>query len=323
MSKTPILSVVIPMFNGGETIQACLQSLLEQANDEVEILLVDDGSTDSGASLVQQEFSEYLTDGRLVLIQQDNQGASAARNTGLDHAQGRYVGFVDADDIVHPSYFSQLLAAISSQASDIIEFGYFLWDGQTPPQASKAKHTYDRFGQFSRSEIEREVFGASMWYSWTRIFHRKLFADIRFPPDVRFCEDLMTLAQIYPMATTVSNLPVALYYYRANPAGATMRARPDYVTQLTRYYLSIIDERGDCIDLLKGALQYCIYSCQQNMGLPYQLDSQIERDLKKVRRNVALYRYTPIRRLRVLLLPRLSRWLSEFVSKGRRTMGGN
>lgn len=317
MNISPLLSLIIPMYNARPTIEACLASLLTLAAPETEILVVDDGSTDEAAALVREVFAAQLADERLIVIEQANQGASAARNAGLERARGLYVGFVDADDVVSQDYFDCLLSAIRSRPSDIIEFGYYFWDGALPIRVGTAQHSISRFGHFYRSEIDREVFGASMWYAWTRIFRRRLFADVRFPVGVHFCEDMMTVSRIYNLASTITSLPDAIYYYRVNPAGATRLARPDYVTQLTSYYLSIMGQRNDCTDLLKGAIQYCIYSSQQNMAVPYQLDARLERDLRRIRRNVSLFRYMPSRRLRILLFPRLSRWLSERLGRDR------
>lgn len=317
MKNSPLLSLIVPMFNARSTIEACLASLLTHAPPEIEIIVVDDGSGDDAAVLLREVFAAHLAARQLILIEQANQGASAARNAGLERARGLYVGFVDADDIVSQDYFNSLLSAIRSRPSDIIEFGYYFWDGALPIRVGVAQHSITRFGHFYRSEIDREVFGASMWYAWTRIFRRRLFAEVRFPVGVHFCEDMMTVSRIYNLASTITSLPEAIYYYRVNPTGATRQARQDYVTQLTAYYLSILSQRNDCTDLLKGAIQYCIYSSQQNMAVPYQLDARLERDLRRIRRKVNLFRYMPSRRLRILLFPRLSRWLSESLGRDR------
>ena len=318
MTTIPKLSLIIPMYNARSTIEYCLRSLLQDSGADVEILVVDDGSTDGSADFIRQTFAAPLAEGRLFIVQQANQGISGARNTGLERVRGRYIGFVDSDDIVAADYFELLLDAIDHQPADIIEFGHHLWDGQFPVRPGEIRYALPRFGQFARSEIELEAFGASMWYTWTRLFHRDLFADIRFPRDVRFCEDLMTLARVYPMATTITSLPAAPYHYRINLAGATLTARPDYVDQLTRYYLSIRDLHDDCTDLQKTAVQFCIYSCQQNMGLPYEMDPRIERDLRRIRLRISLYRYIPLRRLRILWLPRFSRWLTTAFGRDTR-----
>lgn len=311
MTPPPTLSLIIPMYNARATIEPCLKSLLAGTTAQVEILLIDDGSTDGSADLIRQAFASALADGSLTLIQQTNQGVSVARNTGLDRARGRYIGFVDADDVVHTDYFSHLLNAIAAHPSDIIEFGFQLWDGQFPVTAQRTLHAVPRFGHFRRRDVERTVFGNAMWYPWSRLFRRELFTHIRFPPGVRFCEDLMTITRVYPLAKTVSSLAAALYHYRVNPNGATLVARPEYVAQLTQFYRSILHEQGDCTDLLKMAIQFSIYSCQQNMGLPYELDPQIQRDFQRIRRKVGLCRYLHHRRWRILWFPILNRRLAQ------------
>lgn len=309
--KSVLLSLIIPMFNARATILPCLDSLLAQADDATEILLVDDGSTDGSAELVRENFAAALASGRLVMLQQVNRGVSAARNFGLAHVSGEFVGFLDADDAVEPAYLSVLLPAIRARDCDIVEFGFAYWDGRFPAHYRKTQFALQRFGDFPRAEVEREVFGESWWYVWSRLFRRDLFAGLGFPEDVRFCEDMMVVSQVYRRAKNIRSLPEVLYLYRDNPVGATRRAQQDYVDKLTQFFLAQPASRDDCTDLLKVAIQYCIYSCQQSMGQPYRLDPRLERDLNRIRRRLALYRYMPSRRRRILLMPRLSRWLSE------------
>ena len=105
----PFLSVIVPAYNSEATLERCVRSVLDQSFVDLELILVDDGSTDSTPDLLRQ-FSEE--DGRVRVFTQANSGVSAARNLGLSHAQGTYAAFLDADDWVDPQTYEKLTAAM-------------------------------------------------------------------------------------------------------------------------------------------------------------------------------------------------------------------
>lgn len=110
--SSPLVSVIIPAYQAGGTIRRCVESLLAQTVDDIEVIVVDDGSTDDTLAVLRQMAA---ADTRLVVVHQDNAGVSAARNTGLDRARGEWVAFADSDDYVSDDYISLLLP----QADDI------------------------------------------------------------------------------------------------------------------------------------------------------------------------------------------------------------
>ena len=103
----PLISVVIPVYNAEQFLPACLDSVLHQDYPSFEILVIDDGSTDGSAALIDRYAAR---EPRIVALHQRNAGVSAARNRGLTEARGEYIAFVDADDRVTPSYLSHLLS---------------------------------------------------------------------------------------------------------------------------------------------------------------------------------------------------------------------
>jgi glycosyltransferase involved in cell wall biosynthesis len=308
-----LLSIVIPMFNATHTIEGCIDSILDHITSETEVLIIDDGSTDDGATKVKNKYASQIQSGALSIYSQKNQGVSAARNTGIDHAKGRYIAFVDADDHISDQYIAELTGAINSSACDIIEFGFNRWDGKSDFSLVNAEYTLPNFGIFQMSEVDRQIFGISNWYPWARIYNRNLFSELRFPLGVSFCEDLMTISQAFRSAKTICSLEKILYHYRINPLGATATVRPVYVDNLTKYYLSIIGQRDDCMDLLKIAVYCCIYECQRAMGVPYGIDYRISKDLSRLRTRFSLLNYIDRRTMRILWFPRLNRFLSKLL----------
>ena len=123
MKKT--VSIIIPVYNSEPYLPRCLDSVLAQTYSEIEVLLIDDGSTDNSYSLCQQYAQ---SDSRVKVIHQDNQGASAARNTGLDNATGDYIMFCDSDDMVSAKWVEHLVRYVLEQPDIIMPFSFICSD---------------------------------------------------------------------------------------------------------------------------------------------------------------------------------------------------
>lgn len=117
--NSSIISVILPVYNAESYIAQCLRSLQTQTYRQLQIIVVDDGSTDSSVELVQ---NIALTDTRISLIKQEHKGQSAARNEGLKHASGQYVAFLDADDWLDEDFFETMLGNINY--CDVVQCGY-------------------------------------------------------------------------------------------------------------------------------------------------------------------------------------------------------
>ena len=111
MSVEPVVSVIIPVFNAGKNVENCIQSLLNQTYKNFEILIIDDGSTDNTLTILEK----YERNKKIKVIHQTNSGVSTARNLGISEANGKYIGFVDADDRVRPNYLEDLVVAIETE----------------------------------------------------------------------------------------------------------------------------------------------------------------------------------------------------------------
>lgn len=301
MSTT--LSIIVPVYNGATYIKESVGSLLDQLTPELEVIVVNDGSLDETSRILNEGFGQYIESGQLKLIEQENQGVSAARNHGLDLANGRYIGFVDSDDHILPGYVQKILDHTRS-GTDIVEFGFRTFV-TSPDEAllGKIHYSNDRFGIHQTSDVANRVYGLARWYPWTRVFRASLFDGIRFPVSVRFCEDLMTIPFLYEKSRTVLGLQDALYGYRENPAGATLNIRSDYVPNLERFYASIPAQKTTRNDYLRMAVAYAIYSCQTKAGEKPELSSNMVMDMRRLRYLPSIYRDINPRRIAMQLYP--------------------
>jgi len=105
---SPLLSIIIPNYNGISFLHTCLESVRAQISTDCEVIIVDDGSTDDSVKLIQKEFLEELESGKFKLIRTNNSGPGAARNIGIKAAQGDYIGFLDSDDFILPGYIENV-----------------------------------------------------------------------------------------------------------------------------------------------------------------------------------------------------------------------
>lgn len=126
--EKPTISVVIPVFNAEETISRCLRSVQAQEIHDLEILCVDDGSTDRSTTIIEQMAAE---DPRIQLIRQKNRSAGAARNTGMAHAKGEYLHFLDADDTVCPGIYQRAADSLERTGAQVCVFQYRVRDRET------------------------------------------------------------------------------------------------------------------------------------------------------------------------------------------------
>ena len=225
----PYLSVIVPAYNSEATLERCVRSVLDQTFVDLELIIVDDGSTDSTPALLRQLSEE---DGRVQVFTQPNGGVSAARNLGLSHARGTYAAFLDSDDWIDPRTYEKLTAAIRESGASCAACGYWLvWpDGKQDFGAAPMDS-----GVYSGEEVQQRLvlpllndrlssrrfsaFSVRYLYSLAAIRRRAL----RFSG--AFLEDELFLIEFFSESTTLCVVNEGLYYYYQNPDSATRRYR--------------------------------------------------------------------------------------------------
>lgn len=208
-----LVTIVVPIYNVEDYLEACLESLRGQSYSNIEIIMVDDGSEDSSTQICQR-FA--LNDPRFLYIRQENRGLSAARNTGIEHARGDYIAFVDGDDFVHEHYTRMLIAASSRFCCDIVVCGYCTCDPNGKSGFSSfsgSLHAEDSVTgkeAFRRFLVRHSIIDV---VAWNKLYRTSLFSSgIRYPSG-RLHEDVFTTYLLLAAAEKVTYIPQCLYYY--------------------------------------------------------------------------------------------------------------
>lgn len=211
--QSPSISVIVPVYNVETWLPACVESLLAQTFTDFELILVDDGSPDGCPALCD----EYQArDSRIRVIHQKNGGLSAARNAGLKIARGETIAFVDADDVVDPTYLEQLFSALCDSDADmaICAVEDVAEDGSSLDPVQGTFPT--KVGVFSGKELFQEFFGANSTYytvAWNKLYRRSLWQTLRYP-DGMIHEDDAVAHELYWACDSVACIDTPLYRYR-------------------------------------------------------------------------------------------------------------
>ena len=202
--EQPLITVVIPVYNVESYIKECLDSISSQRYQNLEILAVNDGSTDNSRKCLEEA---AVKDSRIQLLDKENGGLSDARNYGIEHAKGEYICFVDGDDTISPDYVQHLYEAIQAEAADIAacDMEYVYEDG---------RREYSSGGDFHcESVISRPSLIRINNSACNKLYRTLSFEAINYPKG-KLYEDLATVPiQIY-RSTNVVKVDEPLYYYR-------------------------------------------------------------------------------------------------------------
>lgn len=212
------ISVILPIYNVGKDLERCLNSIVSQTYTNLEIILVNDGSTDSSFAICHN-FAEQ--DWRIKLISEKNAGRGIARNRGMAAATGDFLSFVDPDDILNPIYFERLHQQIEKYHSDIAVCGYNIILNNDPSQLHSQKFTNQdkAVGVYTWQEWFNH-YGSlyyQIWLSLTgpcaKLMKRKCAEGVFFPTDRRYAEDTKTMWKFYLNAAKISYEQFAGYTY--------------------------------------------------------------------------------------------------------------
>ncbi|MGW4625879.1 bifunctional glycosyltransferase/CDP-glycerol:glycerophosphate glycerophosphotransferase [Streptomyces rubiginosohelvolus] len=218
--KPPLLSVVIPVHNVEDYLEDCLRSVAEQTLDAIEVVMVDDGSTDASGRIAA-EFA--ARDERFRLVRQPNAGLSAARNTGVRHITPTvpYLAFADSDDVVVHDAYARMTAALESSGSDLVTGNVWRLTGQGRQQAWQYRWLT---GPRTRTHITRDPRLLADRVAWNKVFRRSFWDAHGFAfPEGRLYEDTPVMIPAHYLAGSVDVLAEHVYYWRVREGSITRR----------------------------------------------------------------------------------------------------
>ncbi|WP_138752510.1 glycosyltransferase [Paenibacillus sinopodophylli] len=277
------VSVIIPVYNAEAYLAECIESLLNQTIQACEFIFINDGSADNSVSIIQKYGQQ---DTRIILVEQMNQGVSAARNAGLKVASGAYIGFVDADDYVEADMFERLYTAADRDGSEIMvsNFGTVI-EGQYV----MVKYSYPVDKRLDEAFIQAQVIPRFLEKDdlnavWNKLYLRSLIQtnEITFSKQLALGEDGLFNMIAFSYAKSMTYIDYAGYHYRETPGSATRdivrmdyfkRAIEVYYTDPPDRYKQLLDEQtiGElkAIKLMNNVMAYIHMYSKPTRNFPF------------------------------------------------------
>lgn len=234
MNNYPLISLIIPCYNAKQTLGKCLDSVIRQSYSNLEIIIIDDGSTDE-TSTIYEDFQ--TRDKRIKVFKQDNSGVSKARNKGIKEATGEYICFVDSDDWVESEYCSELYHLLINDNADIaiVEASYEDENGDIVFDKTVSEEKVLDGRRALALLLEDQVIQS---HPWGKLYKISFFKNVDFPENLKCFEDYSTLFKIFDKALKVVRSNEKLYHYIQHNDSLSHNLSPETAYQ---FYLSIME----------------------------------------------------------------------------------
>lgn len=206
LQKDDLITVIVPVYNVSAYIEKCIKSLIDQTYDNLEIILVDDGSTDASAILCDQ-YSDK--DKRVCVYHKKNGGLSDARNYGIEHAHGEFYAFVDGDDWVHPQMYEILYTFMKQENVDIVTCGF---ERESLSFSEKYIDIKNIDYQVLTKEQAISDIESPLVVAWNKLYKKYIFEKCRYPVG-KLHEDEFVIHKIFWQCNKVLVLRTPLYFY--------------------------------------------------------------------------------------------------------------
>lgn len=263
----PKVSVIIPVYNIEKYLQECLDSVVNQTLKDIQIILIDDGSTDRSGEICQNYAEKYSF---IEYYYKENGGSASARNLGLEYANGEYIGFIDSDDWVEKDMYQKLYDTAKNEDADIIFCRVF------EEECSGADDYYKlRAGYYSLKDMEKEIYPYIMpavmsagnfrnirWCNWLRLYKKEIIEknNIRFYEKSRRCEDLGFSVASTLHAQSYYVLDESLYHNRPNAGSKSRNYTNNMWASIQQLLLYLKDVTDECKEYnFENAMNICCF----------------------------------------------------------------
>ena len=239
------VSVIVPFYNVEEYIEKCIKSLVEQSLEDIEIILINDGSKDGSEEIAKKYKSKYPN--KIVYLKKENGGLSDARNYALPYATGEYIAFLDSDDYVEEEMYKEMYETAIMDRADMVECDY-LWEYPEETIASKGRAYKDRRDMILNARV----------VAWNKLIKRELLerTKIKFPVGLRY-EDVEFFYKLIPYINTISIVkkPFIHYVQRENSISNTQTSKTAQIIDVLDNVIEFYKEKN-IFDNYKNELEY-------------------------------------------------------------------
>ena len=243
MNNTDIkVSVIMPIYNAYDYLRPAIDSVLDQTLNEIELICIDDGSTDSSFELIK-EYQQK--DERVRIVTETNAGPALARNNGIKRARGEYLAFLDADDFFEPALLEKLYEAAKEKDLDIAISGYDIYNSRKAnfEEAQPAEHEeiFDGGAVTSKNQCPDRIFLSTNGAAWNKLFRRSFVIDnqLLFLRDVKMYEDVYFMTSALSLADRVGKISDVLIHHRIYTDQARAKMFRKHYPQVLFVYLEI------------------------------------------------------------------------------------
>lgn len=297
------LSIVVPVYNVQAYLRRCLDSIVNQTLLEKEVILVDDGSQDASGEIADEYAAKYPY---IKVVHQNNAGLSAARNTGIEQAQGEYIAFIDSDDYVESNMYQELLSFMQEKNADMVE-GAVWYEQESGEKETPYPKDITRVWNTQEALIELNSYRYFNMSACVGIFKRSLFEDdgsgrgpLRFPVG-KLCEDYYLMHKIIARTEKVAYTSKPYYHYiqRSNSISRNKKinmAPMDASMQQLDFYQKNFPEIAYVAETACAFSHMGIYSAhlRQNVECPHDLLKKLRKVSRRYLGSVLQNQYIPL-----------------------------
>lgn len=227
--KQELISIIIPVYNVAPYLREALDSVINQTYDNLEIIVVDDGSTDESGAICDEFASR---DSRLIVIHQPHQNVSVARNTALDLATGDYIAFLDPDDAFHPSFMQTMHDTIQKEKCDIVICRFKTYQTAKKMNVNEGEAIYPscESGKYNRTQALNLLYGdVLLLVIWNKIYKRELWNSVRFHSELTAASDHLASYQVFDRCNLAYVIDTPLYFARIRPGSISRTNSPQNI----------------------------------------------------------------------------------------------
>lgn len=288
----PLVSVIIPFYNSEEFLDMAIESVLGQTYENIELIIVNDGSTDNSEQIAKKYHEQDI---RCVIYTKENGGVSSARNFGIDHANGEYIMFIDSDDWIEEDTISNLLSKLMQDKSDMIVYGVFFDSYRNNKLVHSQKKAYHSIVLYEREDIAKfynELKVADIFASCCNKIFLSVFIKnnkIRFADNISNYEDYLFVVDAFSKAEKISISSTAYYHYiKSERLGNSRKYKENYTSNIL-YVIQKADLLWQELGLkatahytkIRGGYAYMLSLCIENIC---KKDVKVKNKLEEIKK---------------------------------------